>query len=176
MPLSSGHDKEWERYYSETDTGLHWNNKRRDKFNWTLYNDGKLVAAVISKGIINIQFEGEFDNCKVRLYVRNSVSGLAEVVDSNSKQVATILDIRSRPPLTLEILEKGHFLIDRAGKHDYVFENQKGKRIALSRFNNDSSPVDASFKILEWKEGDPNPWLLAIIGLFIGIHRGGTFP
>jgi len=167
-------EREWARYYAEKDDGLHWTNKRRGDYNWTLFKDGKLVVGVKSKGIVNFRFKAEYDDTKVRVFVKSQLSGLTEVVDSNSKLIATIKSIISSPPLELTIVDKGRYSIEHTGKYDICFVDAKGRRIARSRYDYDV--VDASFKVLEWKDGDPNSWLLAIIGLFIGMHTSGTFP
>lgn len=174
MPSKTPLEREWVRYYAEKDDGLHWINKRRGNYNWTLFKDGKLVVGVKSKGIVNFRFKAEYDDTKVRVFVKNQLSGLTEVVDSNSKLIATIKSIISSPPLELTIVDIGRYSIEYTGKCNYCFVDEERRRIARTKYDYDV--VDASFKVLEWEKGDPNPWLLAIIGLFIGMHRSGTFP
>jgi hypothetical protein len=127
--------------------------------NWELKYEDKLVASLRTKlGLAYGKYDGNYDGRNVTILEK---LGSTEMIDAETKETICrfvgLYDVVLRDPRSFSLVPKGS---------DYQFLEGDNRILAATRYRRGAFTISASFTVFDLLENDPNPWLLALIGLY----------
>jgi len=138
------------------------------------------VAALKSRRFFTLLFEGWFDGESIE--IRKSLMGKVSVSYISSGSCIGVLRRLTYLPAWFTLADRRVYAIASPAqrpKHGfaYVFSDEHSRKLAITEFDNSRSfSVSAKFRILDLRQDDPNPWLIAIISLYVAIANSYSNP
>jgi hypothetical protein len=140
---------------------------------WSLYYMDELVSSLRSVSLTNGNCVGIFDNIPIRItYHYREPYDTAIITNSMSKEELVKIMGVSVLPSTIRFKGTNTYSLRFDGKkRDILFCNDLGKPIARTEYDFKHSKMGFLFTIIDWRDDEPSPWLIALISLYIGINH-----
>jgi hypothetical protein len=163
-------DKQDIRNPSNNDA-LDWTFKGKIWHHWEIYRNGKLMASLHSRRYFGLRFEGEYDGKGIN--INKELMGKVILSDKDSGAVLGSIDVADHLPATFSLKNGKTYTISspRFRVIHLISQSDSGIRtLCITEFDNTKSfHIGAMFTKVDIREEDPNPWLMAIVTLYVAI-------
>lgn len=140
---------------------------------WSIFYDKRLVASFKTQSILGANGVGIVNETPIQIiYHRRNPNDTALLIDQSTGRIILSMKGVQQLPSRIDFNDHTIYNLDfRGRKRDIVITNSDGLEICVTKYNFNLKKMGFTFSILNWKPGDSNIWILALVSLYIGINH-----
>ena len=142
---------------------------------WNLRFHNEVIASLRARSRFGKSFEGSYLTNKVRLDYRPSDDRVSFSSLEDGVEMGIIVRLMTSHESKI-CLSNGRKYSIRHEKRGYVFNDEEGNDLALTTFNNMTTPMRSTFTLLELPvKSEIHPYLIALLSHYYAIKSGSGY-